>query len=108
FNSHMEACLLLQADEAFWSGDKVAEGRLKGLITSPIQMIERKGIDPTKARNFVHILVTSNESWAVPAGVDERRFAVFDVNPRCAGSRDYFAEMAAELEDGGYAALLYD
>ena len=41
FNAHMATCLLLQADEAVWAGDKSAEGRLKGLITSPIQQIER-------------------------------------------------------------------
>ena len=34
FNPHMASCLLLQADEAMWAGDKAAEGRLKGLITS--------------------------------------------------------------------------
>ena len=40
FNAHMASCLLLQADEAVWAGDKAAEGRLKGLITSETQMIE--------------------------------------------------------------------
>ncbi len=34
FNAHMASCLLLQADEAMWAGDKEAEGRLKGLLTS--------------------------------------------------------------------------
>ena len=42
FNQHMASRLLLQADEAMWAGDKAAEGRLKGLITSKIQMIELK------------------------------------------------------------------
>jgi hypothetical protein len=52
--------------------------------------------------------MTSNESWVVPAGRDERRFAVLDVDPRCVGNHAYFAEMAAELRDGGYEALLAD
>jgi hypothetical protein len=46
FNSHMANCLLLQADEAVWAGDKSAEGRLKGLVTSEYQMIEAKGVAP--------------------------------------------------------------
>ena len=50
FNAHMASCLLLQADEAVWAGDKAAEGRLKGLITSPIQQIEAKGVDPIRLR----------------------------------------------------------
>ena len=37
-----------------------------------------------------------------------RRFCVLDVDPRCAGNHGYFAEMDAELADGGLEALLYD
>jgi hypothetical protein len=42
FNEHMASCLLLQAEEAIWAGDKAAEGRLKGLITSEMQMMSPK------------------------------------------------------------------
>jgi hypothetical protein len=108
FNAHMASCLLLQAEEAVWAGDKHAEGRLKGLITSESQMIESKGIDPIRIRNFVRLMMTSNEDWVVPAGMDERRFCVLDVHPRCAQNHDYFAEMQAELDGGGRARLLYD
>lgn len=108
FNAHMASCLLLQADEAVWAGDKAAEGRLKGLVTSPIQQIEAKGIDPIPLDNFVRLIMTSNEAWVVPAGKDERRFCVLDVDPRCASNHEYFAEMDAELADGGLEALLHD
>lgn len=108
FNAHMMPCLLLQADEAVWAGDKAAEGRLKGLITSEIQMIESKGVDPIRQRNFVRVFMTSNEGWVVPAGMDERRFCVLDVNPRCAKNNTYFGEMDDELNAGGREALLYD
>lgn len=108
FNAHMATCLLLQADEAVWAGDKQAEGRLKGLVTSREQMVEPKGIDPIRLANYVRVLMTSNEDWVVPAGKDERRFCVLDVNPRCAQNAGYFAEMDAELEAGGREALLAD
>ncbi|MDV2986175.1 UNVERIFIED_CONTAM: DUF5906 domain-containing protein [Methylobacteriaceae bacterium AG10] len=108
FNAHMASCLLLQADEAVWAGDKQAEGRLKGLITSAEQMVESKGIDPIRLRNFVRVVMTSNEDWVVPAGKDERRFCVLDVDGRCAQNSAYFAEMDAELADGGREALLAD
>lgn len=108
FNAHMASCLLLQAEEAVWAGDKHAEGRLKGLVTSESQMIESKGIDPIRIRNFVRLMMTSNEDWVVPAGMDERRFCVLDVHPRCAQNHDYFREMQAELDAGGRARLLYD
>ncbi len=101
FNAHMASCLLLQADEGFWAGDKAAEGRLKGLVTADFQMIEAKGIDPIRLKNFVRLLITSNEDWVVPAGKDERRFCVLDINPRCAQNNEYFREMDEELENGG-------
>jgi hypothetical protein len=81
FNVHMMRCLLLQADEAVWAGDKAAEGRLKGLITSETQMIEPKKVDPTRHKNYLRVIMTSNEDWVVPAGMDERRFCVLDVDP---------------------------
>lgn len=108
FNAHMASCLLLQAEEAVWAGDKHAEGRLKGLITSESQMIESKGIDPIRIRNYVRLMMTSNEDWTVPAAPGERRFCILDVHPRCANNHTYFAEMQAELDAGGRARLLYD
>jgi len=108
FNAHMASCLLLQAEEAVWAGDKHAEGRLKGLITSESQMIESKGIDPIRIRNYVRLMMTSNEDWVVPAGMDERRFCVLDIHPRCAQNHGYFQEMDEELERGGRARVLYD
>lgn len=106
FNSHMATCLLLQVDEGFWAGDKAAEGRLKGLITATKQMIEAKGVDPIRLDNYVRVIFTSNESWVVPAGMEERRFAVLDVGEAAKQNHGYFAEMYAQLNAGGYEALL--
>lgn len=108
FNAHMASCLLLQADEGFWAGDKKAEGRLKGLVTSEYQMIEAKGVDAIRLKNYVRLLVSSNEDWVIPAGRDERRFAVVDVANHVAQNKEYFAEMDAELDAGGRELLLAD
>lgn len=108
FNAHMASCLLLQADEAVWAGDKAAEGRLKGLITSEMQMIESKGVDPIRLRNYLRVIMTSNEGWVVPAGMDERRFCVLDVGSLSAQNHEYFGEMDDQLNNGGRERLLYD
>lgn len=108
FNQHMSACLLLQADEAIWAGDKNAEGRLKSMITGRTHMIEGKGVDAVQLPNYIHLLMTSNEDWVIPAGMDERRFAVFEVSPHCALNHDYFRQMEEELDSGGREALLHD
>ena len=108
FNAHMASCLLLQADEAVWAGDKQAEGRLKGWVTSTEQMVESKGIDPIRLKNYVRVIMTSNEDWVVPAGKDERRFCVLDVGQGSAQNTGYFAELDDELAAGGREALLAD
>ena len=107
FNSHMAACLLLQADEGFWAGDKDAEGRLKGLVTSKYQMIERKGVDPIKLRNHVRLFITSNHDWVVPAGLEERRFCVLDVTDARCQDHEYFGAIYEQMAKGGREALLH-
>jgi Family of unknown function (DUF5906) len=108
FNAHMASCLLLQADEAMWAGDKAAEGRLKGLITSQVQMIEAKGIDPIRMENRVHVIMTSNEEWVIHATGDERRYCVLDVGNLCERNNQYFAEIDSELDQGGRERLLHE
>jgi hypothetical protein len=108
FNAHMASCLLLHADEGFWAGDKQAEGRLKGLVTSDFQMVEQKGIDPIRVPNFVNLLITSNEDWVVPAGLRERRFAVIDCAPHRMQDTKYFGDLVAHFrKPEAKAALLH-
>lgn len=108
FNAHLERTILLQVDEGFWAGDKTAEGRLKGLVTARRQMIERKGVDPIPVENHCRLLLTSNESWVVPAGMGERRFCVLEVGDLCRENHGYFAAMRAELDNGGRERLLFE
>jgi hypothetical protein len=58
--------------------------------------------------NRVSVCMASNEDWCVPAGLDERRFAVFDVSPAKIQDVSYFAAIHAELRAGGYQAMLHD
>jgi Family of unknown function (DUF5906)/Domain of unknown function (DUF3854) len=108
FNAHLQDAIVLFADEAFYAGDKAGESVLKMLITEPVIPIERKGRDVILAKNLLHIIMASNHEWVVPAGVDERRFLVLDVDPGHQNDHDYFAALQRELDGGGRAALLYD
>ena len=51
--------------------------------------------------------MASNEDWVIPAGIEERRFAVFDVDGNTPG-QGYFDELAAEIKNGGLPAMLHD
>ena len=100
FNSHLASCLLLHCDEAFWAGDRAAEGKLKDLITGQNHLIEFKGKEPIKVRNYVRLLVTGNPDWLVPAGLEERRFAVLDVGEGHIQDTAYFAGIAEQMDNG--------
>lgn len=106
FNGHMDAALMLVLDEAFWSGDKSAEGKLKGVTTSEEIMIERKGKEPYMVDNLVRLVVIGNEDWLVPASADERRYGVFQMGEGRKQDTAYFAEMKDLIDNKGGAGLL--
>lgn len=111
FNSHLVNCLLLQLDEATWGGDHQAAGKLKDLITGDYQHIEYKGREPVKVRNYLRLFITGNSQWIVPAGLEERRFAVFEMGESARQNHAYFAAIEKELAggvrpNGGRQALL--
>lgn len=109
FNSHLQNCILLFADEAFWAGDKTGEAKLKALVTEPTVAYEGKGRDAVMGKNLIHIIMASNSDWVVPAGLDgERRFAVFEVNESRKDDHAFFRALNRQLDEGGRAAFLHD
>lgn len=106
FNAHMASTLLVQAEEAFWGGDTEAAGVLKDLVTNDHFNMEGKGKDVVRLRNYLHLMITSNEAFVVPAGLEERRWAVFRVNERKMQDKTYFAQLERELDSGGREHLL--
>ena len=107
FNSYLEGCLLLCFEEAFWSGDKHAEGSLKDLITGDAHLIEHKGREPYTVRNCTRVVILGNEDWLAPASHDERRFAVFRVGDARVGDTKFFSDMITGMRTGGSSHLLH-
>ena len=107
FNSHMASLLVLHADEAFWAGDKKGEGTLKDLVTGKTHMLEYKGVDPIRIKNFIRLFVTGNPDWMVPAGFKDRRWAIFDIGEDQMQDNAYFAAIDEEMDNGGREALLH-
>jgi hypothetical protein len=107
FNAHLQQCSVLFADEAFFAGDRSHESILKALITEETLLIEPKGIDPFAARNCVHLIMSSNSDWVIPAGADARRYFVLNVADSHMQDHLYFAAIAHEMDNGGREALLH-
>src|SRR5262245_6665134 len=80
FNASVGKSCFVFLDEAVWAGDKKGEGVLKALITEPTLQLEAKFRDPITVANRLRIMVASNNDWAVPAGIGDRRWFILDMN----------------------------
>lgn len=110
FNEHLADTILLFVDEGFWTGDKSAEGQLKGYITEKTMTIEGKGRPIVQGPNQLHIVMASNENWVVPATLDERRFAVFEADEKAAKAFPHFGALIepGPVREKILSAMLYD
>lgn len=106
FNAHLQHLSCLFADEAFFAGDRAHENILKTLITEATLLIEPKGVDPYPTRNCIHLIMSSNNDWVVPAGADARRYFVLNVGDDKKQDEDYFLAILHQMEQGGREALL--
>jgi hypothetical protein len=79
---------------------------LKALITEETLMIEPKGVDPFPVRNCIHLIMSSNADWVVPAGAEARRYFVLNVADTHIQDSDYFEAIVRQMETGGREALL--
>jgi len=109
FNKHLWDKCFIFADEAYFAADKKDEGALKALVTEKDIVIEAKGMDAIKQRNYLKVLMATNSEWAVPASKDERRWAVYDVSDKRIGDWDYFKTLGEFCDlESVKSAFLYD
>jgi Family of unknown function (DUF5906) len=107
FNAIIEYALLTHFEEAFWAGDRRAEGRFKDHISGTTRLINQKNLPMRNCRIYPRSLLNTNERWAVPAGPVARRFFITDVSEARQRDVDYFGKLDAWRQNGGIAALLY-
>lgn len=113
FNAHLADIVVLNADEAFYAGDPRNSDILKSLITEPTIAIERKFVDAEPARNFLHLIITSNHEWVVRLDLDDRRYVFLDVDESKVGDQPYWDRIDLDMRPvseggrGGMQHLLY-
>lgn len=108
FNGHLRDCCYVFADEAFFAGDRSHVAVLKALLTEPVLTIEAKYQNAVQTPNVTHVVMASNDTWVVPAGVDERRFCVIDVSDAHKQDSSHFGKLTNEANNGGLQAMLHD
>lgn len=99
FSSHLATCLLLHSEEALYAGDPRHASIIRSLITDSTQMLEKKGIDAKKVRNFIRLILTSNKVHAAAVAAGDRRFTVIDMKDRKL-SDDLLLRLRAEFDTG--------
>jgi hypothetical protein len=107
FNAHLATSVLVFANEAIWGGDKKQEGSFKSLITDEELFVNKKMIPKYRVLNRVHLIMASNNEWAVPIDLDDRRFVVLEVSEARKGDHAYFKALAEEIKNGGTEALIH-
>lgn len=77
------------------------------MVTEDLLMVERKYHDARQIKNFVRVVMASNNPWVIAASGEERRFCVLQVSNARMQNKDYFAALNNEMENGGREALLH-
>lgn len=115
FNSHLARTVFLFADEAYYPGDKDVEGILKQLISEERMPTEAKFRDVGLSKNFLHIAMSTNQDWVIPAHEDSRRYFINEVDNQYAKNqttdakrKSYFDTLWGCMSNGGREAMVYD
>ena len=80
---------------------------LKTMITEHRRPYEAKGLPLVELDNFARVVMATNDTWAVPAGHDERRYLVLEVSDIRKQDSAYFGAIDRQMRSGGDSALLH-
>lgn len=98
FNAHLAQALFVSSEEAFWAGDKRAEGSLKHMVTGDTMPLEKKGIDVVTIDSYLRVMFTANPpGWTFPAAADERRLFALECGSERMKDYAYFKAIDDQL-----------
>ena len=112
FNSFLQQCLLLFANEAMMANDPRSAPVLRALVADPIFHLDHKHAHAQTATNATRVIMASNNLHVIDRALDDARYTVLEVkNPRKALSpeayRVHFDRLWAELDGDGPNGLLH-
>jgi hypothetical protein len=108
FNDHLANIILLHLEETFWAGDKKGAHLIKDFITGDELSIGQKHLSTKMQRSYMRLIMNGNDDWLVPAGMESRRFSVFDVSDELRQNTEFYKDMSDWLDkQNGFEALMY-
>jgi hypothetical protein len=106
FNSHLETVCFVCGEEVLWAGDPRSADALKSRVTASVIPIDEKYRQRRQVPNRLHVMLTTNHTWAVSAGVQARRYFVVEVSDEVAQDKSWFDTLYQDLEAGGIEEFL--
>ena len=85
-----------------------AEGKIKGLITDPTIMINRKGIDQIQIKSYHRFIITTNSTEPINTSKDDRRNLIIRCSDDLINNKKYFNKLYEYLEDINVIRTCYD
>lgn len=108
FNSKIAHKLLINLNEATFSGNHEQVEFMKKLITDPTFRCEFKGLESFDAPNYSRLIVTTNNTNWGRLDADDRRYLVLEPSPDFPQDPDFFRELRrAMFDEGGVANLFH-
>jgi Family of unknown function (DUF5906) len=107
FTEFLEPICFLQIEEALWAGDPRIADKSRHFITGDLIPIERKFGPRFTIPNRLASIITTNYQHAVALGVRDRRYVVYEIDPKFVGNENYFNRLWRDINDGGIEEFLY-
>lgn len=107
YNNLIMDSVFLFADEVVYGGNHDAANRIKAMVSEEKNVREKKFGDQKQVRQFLHIMMASNNQWKIAAGPNSRRWFVLEVDDTMACDEVYFGAIKKQMNGGGYEAMLY-
>jgi hypothetical protein len=64
-------------------------------------------VNTFQVRNYLHVFVSTNSEWAIPATEDERRWFCLNMGEEHIKNFAYFKQIEDDMKSGGYENLLH-
>jgi hypothetical protein len=108
FNSILENKILCVLNEVEGKSAFENAGKLKDIITRPVNSIENKGMDPYDNTNNIGWVFLTNSKNPVSIKAEDRRFCAIECNGSIANDFNYFKALRDEMEDKQICRAWFD
>jgi hypothetical protein len=108
FNGEMENAFLVNLDELSKKDTIDAEGKIKGLVTEPTMMINKKGVKAYPIKSYHRFIITTNGEEPINTSKDDRRKLIIRASDELCKNQDYFNTANDYLEDDDAVKTCYE